>query len=338
MSKMNIDWDNLAFGYTRTPYNVRCYYRDGAWRELEVHSEETINMHMAATCLHYGQEAFEGLKAFDCADGKVRIFRMEENAKRMIRTADYIRMAAPSVELFGEAVKKAVLLNKDFIPPLSSGGSLYIRPLLIGMTGKVGVSPSSEYLFLVFVTPVGSYYKGAAKPISVIIDRDHDRAAPLGTGSIKVGGNYAASFKSLQIGHEKGYDSVLYIDPKEKKYIDECGAANFFGIRDNTYITPESASILPSITNMSLAALAQEMGLKVERRKVGLDELGSLEECGCCGTAAAISPIGTIHDPVLNKTYAYGKEPGKWCAKLYERLTGIQRGQVEDKHGWNTIL
>lgn len=335
---MNIDWNNLSFSYIRTPYNVRCYWRDGAWGRVEVHSEETVNIHMAATCLHYGQEAFEGLKAYRCKDGKVRIFRMAENAKRMARTAEYIRMAVPPAELFGEMVKQVVRLNEDYIPPFEADGSLYIRPLLVGTGGQVGVNPAKEYLLLMFVTPVGPYYRGAAKPISVIIDRDHDRAAPLGTGHIKVGGNYAASLLSAMEGHEKGYDSVLYVDPKEKKYIDECGAANFFAIRGNTYITPESHSILPSITNMSLCTLAEDMGLKVERRKVALDELATFEECGTCGTAAVISPIGTVFDPVSGHTYDYGQQPGPWSWKLYERLVAIQHGEAEDPFGWNTVL
>ncbi len=336
----NIDWSSLGFGYMKTDYNVRCYYRDGKWSEPELTSDEYIPLHMAATCLHYGQEAFEGLKAYRGKDGNIRLFRVEENAKRLISSGEYLKMAYPSVELFTEAVKKVVKANERFVPPYGTGASLYIRPLLIGTGAQVGVNPAKEYMFVVFVTPVGPYYKEGFKPIKVIIDRDHDRAAPLGTGHIKAGGNYGASMISGELGHEKGYPSVLYLDAKEKKYIDECGAANFFAIRDGAYITPESHSVLPSITNKSLRELAADMGLKVERRHVDVNELPTFEECGACGTAAVISPIGSIYDPDNEKTYIYGngKTAGKWCIALYERLRGIQYGEQPDTHGWITIL
>lgn len=335
-----LDWGNLGFGYLKTDYNVRCYNRNGQWGELTITDDENISMHMAATCLHYGQEAFEGLKAFRGADGEIRLFRLEDNARRMIASADYLCMQSPSVELFTEAVLKVVKANERFVPPYGTGASLYVRPLLIGTGGQVGVKPSTEYLFVVFVTPVGPYYKSGFNPIKVIIDRDHDRAAPLGTGNVKVGGNYAASLLSGEKGHQKGYPSVLYLDPKEKKYIDECGAANFFGIRNGSYITPKSTSVLPSITNMSLQQIATDLGLKVEARAVGLDELDSFEEAGSCGTAAVISPIGSIYDPVTDKTVVYngGAEAGPWSKKLYDALRAIQLGLAEDKHGWITKL
>ncbi|MCC8034679.1 MAG: branched-chain amino acid aminotransferase [Rikenellaceae bacterium] len=334
----NIDWENLGFGYIRTDCNVRTYWRDGKWEPLTVTGDENINMHMASTCLHYGQEAFEGLKAFRGADGKIRIFRADENAKRMIRSAQYLMMQAPDVDLFVEAVKKVVLANEKYIPPYGTGASLYIRPLLIGTGAQVGVKPADEYMFLVFVTPVGPYYKSGFKPIDVIIDRRHDRAAPHGTGHVKVGGNYAASLLSGDLGHSKGYPSVMYLDAKEKRYIDECGAANFYGIRDGAYITPKSSSVLPSITNMSLRTLAADMGLKVEERPVDVAELATFEEAGACGTAAVISPIGSVLDPEENKTYRYGTEAGPWSVKLYEALRGIQFGLREDTHGWNIVL
>ncbi len=340
----NIDWKNLGFGYVKTDWNVRTTWRDGQWGALETSQDENISIHMASTCLHYGQEAFEGLKAFRGADGKVRIFRLEENAKRMIRSAEYTLMAAPSIELFRDAVIKAVELNEKFIPPYGTGASLYIRPSLIGTGAQVGVKPAKEYMLVVFVTPVGPYFKEGFRPIGVMVDRYHDRAAPLGTGTVKVGGNYAASLLSGELAHRAGYSLVLYLDAKEKKYIDECGAANFFAIRDGKYITPKSSSILPSITNMSLRTIAAEdFGLKVEEREVDFAEVAEVttfEEAGACGTAAVISPIGKIFDPDNSKTYVIGdgENPGPWSVKLYDRLRAIQMGEVEDTRGWNTIL
>lgn len=333
-----IDWSELSFGYVPTDFNVRCYYRNGSWGELEVSTSENITMHMAATCLHYGQEAFEGLKAFRGTDGKIRIFRVEENAKRMQQSAHGILMQPVPEEIFKEAVVKAVKLNERFVPPFESGASLYIRPLLIGTGPKVGVSPADEYLFMVFVTPVGPYFKGGFKPNNMVIMREFDRAAPQGTGNIKVGGNYAASLVSGQIAHDKGYASVLYLDSKEKKYIDECGAANFFMIKGNSYITPASHSVLPSITNKSLMQLATDMGMVVEKRPVLLEELSEFEEVGACGTAAVITPIGRIDDADTGKSYVFSKdgEPGPVCLKLYQTLRAIQYGDAKDPYGWIT--
>jgi branched-chain amino acid aminotransferase len=335
-----INWSELSFGYMPTDYNVRCYFRNGVWGELEVSTSENITMHMAATCLHYGQEAFEGLKAFKGPDGKVRIFRLDENAKRMQKSAQAILMEEFPADKFAEAILKAVQLNERFVPPYESGASLYIRPLLIGTGPKVGVSPADEYLFMVFVTPVGPYFKGGFKPADMIILRDYDRAAPHGTGTVKVGGNYAASLVSGEIAHQKGYASVLYLDAREKKYIDECGAANFFMIKGNTYATPASNSVLPSITNKSLMQLAKDMGMQVEQRPILLEELNDFEEVGACGTAAVITPIGRIDDGDNGNSYIFSKngEPGPVCLKLYEALRAIQYGEVEDPYGWTTIL
>lgn len=333
-----IDWKNLSFGYQKTDYNVRCYYRDGKWGEIEVSSDENINIHMAATCLHYGQEAFEGLKAYRCPDGKVRVFRPEENAARLQRTCRGIVMAEPPTELFIEMVKKVVSLNEAYIPPYESGATLYLRPLLIGTGAQVGVRPATEYLFMIFVTPVGPYFKGGFSTNPYVIMRDYDRAAPLGTGTYKVGGNYAASLKANQIAHEKGYASEFYLDCKEKKYVDECGAANFFGIKNNTYVTPESTSILPSITNKSLMQIAEDLGMKVERRPIPEEELATFEEAGACGTAAVISPISRLDDLEEGKSYNFGEKPGPWSLKLYETLRGIQYGTIEDKHNWTMVV
>ena len=336
----NINWSELGFGYFKTDYNVRCEYKDGKWGELYATEDVKMNIHMASTCLHYGQEVFEGLKAFRGADGKVRLFRVEENAKRMINSGEYLKMAVPSVELFTKACIEAVKLNADYIPPYGSGASLYLRPMLIGVGPQVGVKPSADYLFAVFVTPVGPYYKDGFNCIKVIIDYDHDRAAPKGTGHVKVGGNYAASLDSGEIAHQKGFASVIFLDPATKQYIDECSAANFFGIRDGKYITPDSHSVLPSITNKSLRQIAEDLGLKVEQRKVGVEELPTFSEAGCCGTAAVISPIGSVYDPKTDKTIVYGdgKTAGPWSQKLYKTLQGIQYGEIEDKHNWNTIV
>lgn len=335
-----IDWSSLGFGYSKTNYNVRCYFRNGKWGVVEVSEDENISMHMAATCLHYGQEAFEGLKAFRGKDGKIRLFRIDENAKRLIRSAEGVVMQPVPQELFEEMVKKVVLLNKDFVPPYESGASLYIRPLLIGLGAQVGVKPAAEYLFIIFVTPVGPYFKEGFKPTPMAIMRGYDRAAPLGTGTLKVGGNYAAGMSPTVLAHNKGYSACIFLDAKEKKYIDECGPANFFGIKNNTYITPESSSILPSITNMSLMQLAKDMGLKVERRHVPETELAELEEAGACGTAAVISPILRIDDLDENKTYVISKDgkPGPISEKLYNKLRAIQYGDDADPYGWTTIV
>lgn len=336
---MNIDWQNLPFGYMKTDYNVRCWNRNGQWGEIEVSSEETINMHMAASSLHYGQEAFEGLKAFRCKDGKIRIFRLEENAARLQSTCRGIMMPELSTERFKEMCIKVVKMNERFIPPYGTGASLYLRPLLIGTGITVGVKPADEYLFLIFVTPVGPYFKGGFKANPYVITRDYDRSAPLGTGVYKVGGNYAASLKAhTEACHGGKYACEFYLDAKEKKYIDEAGAANFFGIKDGTYVTPKSTSILPSITNKSLIQLAEDMGMKVERRPIALEELKDFQEAGACGTAAVISPISRIDDPATGNSYNFGEEPGPWSTKLYNALRAIQLGEAEDIHNWNTVI
>jgi len=334
----SIDWKNLSFGYSKTDFNVRSWYRNGQWGELEISDSEYLNLHIAATSLHYGQEAFEGLKAFRGKDGKIRVFRMIENARRMQRSAAGIMMAEVPDTLFTEAVKKAVLLNERFVPPYESGASLYIRPLLIGTGAQIGVKPADEYLFMIFVMPVGPYFKEGFKPTDLVIYREYDRAAPLGTGKVKVGGNYAASLVSGHRAHNSGYSAVLYLDAREKKYLDECGPANFFGIKGNKYITPKSSSSLPSITNMSLRQLAADMGLEVEVRPIPVEELAEFDEIGACGTAAVISPIKRVYDADLDKEYLYGTEPGKTSVKLYEKLRGIQYGTEPDPYGWTEII
>lgn len=335
-----IDWNSLGFQYMKADYNVRCYYRDGKWGELEVSSSEILNLHMAATCLHYGQDVFEGLKAFKGRDGRIRVFRADENAKRLQSSCDGIMMAKLPTEKFLEAVRKAIKLNERFVPPYESGCSLYIRPLLIGISPRIGVSASTEYLFLIFVQPVGPYFKDGFKATPVVILRQYDRAAPLGTGTYKVGGNYAASLVPGDIGHKMGYSAVLYLDAKQKKYVDECGPANFFGIKNNTYVTPKSTSILPSITNKSLQQLAKDMGLTVECRQIPEEELSTFEEAGECGTAAVVSPISKVDDLDEKKSYVYctDSKPGPICTALYNKLRAIQYGDEEDKYGWVMIV
>lgn len=336
----NIDWANLKFGYMPTDYNVRCYYRNGKWGEIEVSSSEIINIHMAATALHYGQEAFEGMKAFRCPDGKIRAFRIKDNAERLQSTCRGILMPELPTELFEAMVKKVVKLNERFVPPYESGASLYIRPLLIGTGAQVGVHPANEYLFVIFVSPVGPYFKGGFATNDYVIIREYDRAAPLGTGRYKVGGNYAASLAANKMAHDAGYASEFYLDAKEKKYIDECGAANFFGIKDGKYITPKSSSILPSITNRSLQQLAKDLGMEVEVRPIPEEELSTFKEAGACGTAAVISPIRKIDDLENHKSYVISKDgkPGPWSEKLYTHLRAIQYGTEPDVHGWTTVI
>jgi branched-chain amino acid aminotransferase len=336
----DLNWSELTFGYTKTKYNVRSYFRDGKWGAIESSSDETVNLHIAATCLHYGQEAFEGLKAFRGKDGQIRVFRWEENCKRLRASAEGILMEPVPEELFKKALIRAIKLNEEFIPPYGTGASLYIRPLLIGSGPQVGVQPASEYLFMIFVTPVGPYFKEGFNPVNVQIVKDFDRAAPQGTGHIKVGGNYAASLRAGVRGKKEGFAATIFLDSKEKKYIDEAGPANFFGIKDNTYVTPGSHSILPSITNMSLRQLAEDMGMSVERRNIPVEELGTFVEAGACGTAAVISPIGKIVDRESGSEFVFSKDgkAGPITTKLYEQLQGIQYGDVEDTHNWNTII
>jgi len=335
-----IDWKNLPFGYIKTDYNLRSTFRNGKWSTFEVSNSEYIDIHIAATGLHYGQEAFEGLKAYMGKDGKIRLFRWKENAKRFIHSAKGVIMEPVPEEMFKEAVFKVISLNKRFVPPYGSGATLYIRPLLYGSGAEVGVKPSTEYTFIIFVTPVGPYFKGGVVPVNMLISRDVDRAAPLGTGTFKVGGNYASSLRALLAAKHGGYSSTIFLDAREKKYIDECGPANFFGIKNNTYVTPKSESILQSITNMSLIQLAEHMGMKTERRPVPVTELPEFEEVGACGTAAVISPIAKIFDPADNKVYEYCRNcvPGEKSMKLYNKLVAIQCGDEPDPFGWITIV
>lgn len=334
----NIEWGALGFDYFKTDYNVRYHFTDGRWSEMEVTADEYIRMHMSAYCLHYGIELFEGLKAFRGVDGKVRLFRVEENARRLRSSAQRLCLPVPSEQMIVDACVEVVRRNERFIPPYGTGASLYLRPVMFGTTVGLGVKPSKDALLIIYCSPVGAYFKEGIKPIKVAIDREQDRSAPRGTGDVKVGGNYASSLLSGENAHRLGFSNVLYLDASEHKYIEECGAANFFGIRDGKYITPESTSVLPSITNKSLRRLAEDMGLTVEQRRVPVEELAAFEECGACGTAAVISPIGRIFDMQTEKVYDYGDQVGEYCMKLYQALQDIQYGRAEDKYGWCTIV
>jgi len=340
MERANLDWSNLTFSYMKTDGHIQYRFKDGKWDDGVIVSEDTINLNIASTCLHYGQECFEGIKVFEQADGSVSIFRVDENAKRMKGSAEKIFMASIPEEKFKEAIFRIVKHNKKFIPPYGKGASLYVRPLLLGTSGLVGVKPSTEYMFLVFVTPVGPYFKSGLKPIKLYVEESMDRAAPDGVGDVKVGGNYAASLRVSKKARDLGYDEVLYLDARHKRYIDESGPANFFGItKDNKYVTPDSQSILPSITNKSLMTIAEkELGLKVEKRALEISEISNLKEAGCCGTAAVITPVKSITYKGNTVTYSTDDQVGETTQQLYNTLTSIQLGTYEDKFGWNTKI
>jgi branched-chain amino acid aminotransferase len=334
IKKAEIDWGELPFGYVKTDCNIRYHYRDGKWSEGEITADETIPMHMAAPCLHYGQEAFEGLKVFETVHGDIVAFRVDENAKRLQRSCERIYIPAISTDMFRDAVHRVVKANARFVPPYGTGASMYVRPLVVGMGARVGLGPAEEYLFVVFVTPVGPYYKGGFRAVKALVVEEYDRAAPLGVGDCKVGGNYAAGLRGELYGKKKGYPIVLYLDPKEKKYVDEFSTSNFIGISGNKYITPSSESILPSVTNKSLAQIAEDMGMVVERRPVAIEELSSFSELGAVGTAAVITPVNLVHYRGRDFTFGSGDEPGPVIAKLYDRLSKIRTGEYEDKFGW----
>ena len=332
---VSIDWKSLGFQYVETPCFVKCEYTSGKWGALEQCSEPYLKMHIAATCLHYGQACFEGMKAFRRKDGSIALFRPEENAKRLIRSAERLAMQGPSVDLFIEACKKAVKLNEDYVPPYGSGASLYLRPLLVGSTARIGVHPADDYTFLVLATPVGPYFKNGFLPIKVVVQEDYDRAAPRGIGHVKAAGNYAAALVPDTLGKAKGYPATLYLDSSTKEHIDEFGAANFLAITtDGKYVTPDSTSALPSITNKSLQVLAQDFGLTVERRVVSVNELGQFAEIGACGTAAVITPVHIISYRGKDITFGKPDVAGATLTRLYKELQGIQYGDVEDRHGW----
>lgn len=334
-TKADLDWEHLDFGYHPTDYNIRYTFREGTWHEGVLTSEVVIPLHMAATCLHYGQECFEGLKAFQTKRGDVVVFRIDENARRLAYSCRKILMQPVPEEMFIDAVFRVVNANRRYVPPYGTGASLYIRPLVLGTGPQVGVKPATEYMFVVFVTPVGPYFKSGFKPVDLVVEEEVDRAAPLGVGDVKVGGNYAAGLRATIGAKKRGFTEVLYLDAKEKRYIDESGPANFYGItRKGRYVTPDSESILPSITNKSIITLAEEIGLRPERRPVDVEEIFGFQEAGCCGTAAVITPVGSITYRDRKVVYAKDGQPGRYSVELYQRLKAIQLGDMPDKHGW----
>jgi branched-chain amino acid aminotransferase len=335
VDRADLDWKNLEFGFVQTDYNIRYVWREGEWSEGELTKDQSIPIHIAATCLHYGQEAFEGLKAFEQKNGDVVVFRDIENASRLMRSCAKTFMQAPPMELFQDAVTRVVSANRRFVPPYGTGAALYVRPLVIGTGPQVGVKPAQEYTFMIFVTPVGPYFKTGFKPVHLIVEEQYDRAAPDGVGDVKVGGNYAAGLRASLRAKDRGFTEVLYLDARSKHYLDESGPANFFGVtKDGQYVTPKSRSILPSITNMSLMTIAEEMGMRPERRRVAVEEIFHFVDAGCCGTAAVITPVGSITWGEKKVFYVKGDEPGPYCTKLYKKLTAIQLGEEPDTHNW----
>ncbi len=332
---MQLEWKKLGFQYLPTAGFVQIDFADGKWGEIVVKKDPYIPMHIAANCLHYGQAAFEGLKAFNTKEGKVVIFRPDQNALRLQESADRTCMEVPSTELFVKACQAAVKLNLEFVPPYGTGASLYIRPLLIGTEPTVGIKPSETYSFIVLVTPVGPYYKDGFSPVEAVVMQEYDRAAPKGTGRAKIAGNYAASLKPGLEAKKKGYPIVLFSDPKENIYVDEFGTSNFIGITPaGEYKTPSSQSILQSITNSSLQALAKDMGLKIVKENILLSALDQFAEVGACGTAAVITPIGAVING--EQKFVFGKPgiAGETLTKLYRELQSIQYGEIPDRHHW----
>lgn len=336
MEKKNIDWANLGFSYQQTDKRYVANYKDGAWDEGGLVEDPMITMSECACVLQYAQTCFEGLKAYTAKDGHIVCFRPDLNAERMANTAERLEMPVFPEDRFVDAVVETVRANKDYVPPYGSGATLYIRPYMFGIGPVIGVAPATEYQFRVFCTPVGPYFKGGAKPITIRVS-DFDRAAPNGTGHIKAGLNYAMSLHAIVDAHEKGYSENLYLDPKTRTKVEETGGANFiFVTKDGKVVTPKSNSILPSITRRSLVAIARDhLGMEVEEREVFLDELKDFAECGLCGTAAVISPVGKIVDHGKEICFPSGMEQmGEVTKTLYDTLTGMQMGSIEAPEGW----
>ncbi|WP_454901665.1 branched-chain amino acid aminotransferase [Aggregatibacter sp.] len=330
-----LDWKNLGFSYIKTDYRFIARWKDGKWDNGELTTDSTLHIHEGSTALHYGQQCFEGLKAYRCKDGSINLFRPDQNAERMQNTCDRLLMPQVPTELFIRACKEVVKANEKWVAPYGTGATLYLRPFVIGVGENIGVRPAPEYLFCVFCCPVGAYFKGGMKPSNFLVT-DYDRAAPHGTGGVKVGGNYAASLLPHELAAKRQFADAIYLDPKTHTKIEEVGAANFFGItRDNKFITPRSDSILPSITKYSLLHLAKErLGMETIEGDVYINELDKFAEAGACGTAAVISPIGGIQYGDDFHVFYSETEVGPITKRLYDELTGIQFGDVEAPEGW----
>ena len=336
MCAKNIDWANLGFGYMKTDYRYVSDFKDGAWDEGRLSGDENIVLNECAGVLQYAQTCFEGLKAYTTEDGRIVCFRPDLNAERMIDSCRRMQMPVFEKERFVEAVKKVVEANREWVPPYGSGASLYLRPYMFGSNAVIGVKPATEYQFRIFATPVGPYFKGGVKPLTLRIS-DFDRAAPHGTGHIKAGLNYAMSLYAIVDAHEQGYDENVYLDSATRTYIEETGGANIlFVTKDGKVITPKSNTILPSITRRSLMHVAAEyLGLEVEERPIKLEELENFAECGLCGTAAVISPVGKIVDHGKEICFPSGmSDMGPVTKKLYDTLRGIQMGTIPAPEGW----
>ena len=336
MEKKNIDWSNIGFGYQVTDKRYVSNYKDGAWDDGVLTDEATITLSECAGVLQYAQTCFEGLKAYTTEDGRTVCFRPDLNASRMKDSCERLEMPVFPEDRFVEAVKAVVHANEAYVPPYGSGATLYIRPYMFGSSPVIGVKPADEYQFRMFCTPVGPYFKGGAKPITIRVS-DFDRAAPHGTGHIKAGLNYAMSLYPIVDAHQKGFDENMYLDAGTSTYVEETGGANFIFItKDGKLVTPKSDSILPSITRRSLMVVAEKyLGMTVEHRQVRFDELGDFAECGLCGTAAVISPVGKINDHGREICFPSGMdEMGPVTKKLYDTLTGIQMGRIEAPEGW----
>ena len=336
----NIDWSNLGFGYVKTDYRYVSNFKNGAWDEGTLSTDDMVTISECACVLQYAQTVFEGMKAYTTEDGRIVVFRPDLNAERMENSAKRLEMPVFPKDRFVDAIVKLVEANADYVPPYGSGATLYIRPYMFGTNAVIGVKPADEYQFRAFCTPVGPYFKGGAKPITIRVS-DFDRAAPRGTGHIKAGLNYAMSLHAIMDAHRQGFDENMYLDPATRTKVEETGGANFlFVTKDNKVVTPKSDSILPSITRRSLVYVAKEyLGLEVEEREVYFDEVKDFAECGLCGTAAVISPVGKIVDHGKEICMPSGMtEMGPVTKKLYETLTGIQMGRLEAPEGWIKVI
>ena len=340
MEKKNIDWSNLGFGYVKTDYRFVSDFKDGKWDEGKMTQDDKVVISECAGVLQYAQTIFEGMKAYTTQDGRIVTYRPDLNASRMADSARRLEMPVFPEDRFVEAVVKTIKANAAYVPPYGSGATLYIRPYMFGSNPVIGVKPADEYQFRIFTTPVGPYFKGGVKPLTIRVS-DFDRAAPHGTGHIKAGLNYAMSLHAIVDAHQQGYDENMYLDAATRTKVEETGGANFLFItKDGKVVTPKSDSILPSITRRSLMYVAKEyLGLEVEEREVFLDELKDFSECGLCGTAAVISPVGKIVDHGKEICFPSGMEAmGPVTQKLYETLTGIQMGKLEAPEGWLKVI
>jgi branched-chain amino acid aminotransferase len=340
MEKKNIDWSSIGFGYQKTDKRFVANYKNGAWDGGTLTDDDKVVISECAGVLQYAQTCFEGLKAYTTEDGKIVCFRPDLNASRMADSCRRLEMPVFQEDEFVKAVKAVIKANEAFVPPYGSGATLYLRPYMFGSSPVIGVKPADEYQFRIFATPVGPYFKGGAKPITIKVS-DFDRAAPNGTGHIKAGLNYAMSLHAIVTAHEEGYSENMYLDAATRTKVEETGGANFlFVTKDNKVVTPKSSSILPSITRRSLMVVAKDyLGLEVEEREVYFDELKDFAECGLCGTAAVISPVGKIYDHGQEICFPSGMdEMGPTTKKLYETLTGIQMGRIEGPKGWIEVI